>query len=98
MSKSRRGQTGIIREILAAASAGGVTKTTLVYNTNFNFRRVERYINLLLKKNLLERLEEGSQIRYRTTREGLEAMAILEAADRFTFELPQPKPESQLVA
>ncbi len=76
----RRGPTEIITEILATASGSGVTKTSLVYKTNLNFTRIEKYIEFLTRKDLISRKESDSSARYVLTEKGKEALRLLSAA------------------
>lgn len=44
----RRNKIDIVREILSKA-VDGIGKTTIVYSTNLNFARAEKYIDMLLE-------------------------------------------------
>ncbi len=81
----RRGPTEIIAEILSTASGKGATKTSLVYKTNLNFTRMERYIEFLIRKNLISRVESEAVSLYRTTEHGKEALKILTDAKMIVF-------------
>ena len=54
----------------------GATKTRIVYQVNLNFHTVNPYLDLLIKKNLVERSEESSNI-YKTTSTGLKLLREL---------------------
>lgn len=86
---SRRNQISIIREILASCSREeGATKTAIVYKIGFNFGRVEKYIDLLLSKNLVEQVVSEPYLVYRITDRGLQALRVLADADSFLFGNP----------
>lgn len=83
---SRRNQISIIREILASCSREeGATKTAIVYKIGFNFGRVEKYIDLLLGKSLVEQVVSEPYMVYRITQKGLQALRVLADADSFIF-------------
>jgi predicted transcriptional regulator len=83
---SRRNQLSIIREILTSCSREeGATKTAIVYKIGFNFGRVEKYINLLLNKNLVEQVETKPYLVYKITNRGQQALKVLSDADSFIF-------------
>lgn len=71
-------------EILRAASREGATTTTLVFRTNMNYLRLGKYVELLTKRNLLERVGSHPKM-YRTTAKGDEAMGILASAGALFF-------------
>jgi predicted transcriptional regulator len=66
-SKERRGKLEIIVDILNVCKDGAL-KTEIVYKANLNFKRVDRYIPFLEKRQLLE--NSGSI--YTTTDKGYE--------------------------
>ena len=81
----RRGTTEIIAEILSTASDKGATKTSLVYKTNLNFTRMERYIEFLIRKNFISRVDSEAGSLYKTTERGKEALKILTDAKIIIF-------------
>lgn len=89
--RQKRGPTEIIADILKAASGQGVTKTSLVYRANLNFTRIEKYIQLLTRKSMLElyRIAKGNEEQplffYRTTRKGTAALRLLLDSNNIVF-------------
>jgi predicted transcriptional regulator len=61
----RRSKYVIVSQILDICK-GGANKTKIVYQANLNFRTVIPYIDLLIKKELLE-VKQGKTILYETT-------------------------------
>jgi predicted transcriptional regulator len=84
VSKTRRGQIEILIDILTWASprrgSKGVTKTHLAYASGLNFRRFERYLQLLVQRKLIE-LVNGSPRIYKTTASGERMREILLEAE-----------------
>jgi predicted transcriptional regulator len=96
--KHRRGQIEIFVEILTLASSvsvygsKGVTKTHLAYESGLNFRRLERYLDLLVQRRLIEsavdekkrkkKKEQESMLTYRTTASGERMRSILLEAEK----------------
>lgn len=68
----RRGRFEIIGEILTltADGAGGAVKTSIVYRANLNFNIVNKYLNILLKEDLVS-VVDGSTVKYKITPRGL---------------------------
>jgi predicted transcriptional regulator len=54
-------------------SRNGINKTRLVYRTNLNFLLIQRYIDFLQEKGLLEVVHTPHQV-YRTTQKGNELL------------------------
>ncbi len=79
-ASQRRGTIEIIIEILEYASGKGATKTALVYKCNLNFIRIKRYLELLTKKGLIERIDHQPVSLYRITKTGEELLKILRDA------------------
>jgi len=52
--KKRRGEIDILTEILYLANEGGVTKTSMVYQANLNFKIIDRFLSELLDRALIE--------------------------------------------
>ena len=72
----RRSRFDIIAEMLSLAKNGAV-KTTLVYRANLNFNLVNRYLNKLLKEGLVS-IDNGSEMRYKITKKGIEFLNAYE--------------------
>ncbi len=71
----RRTKLEIILTVLNVC-AHGASKTRIVYAANLNFRTANLYIDLLLKKGLLES-KPSSRPSYMTTLQGTEVMKSL---------------------
>jgi predicted transcriptional regulator len=91
-SKTRRGQIEILIDILTWASprsgSKGVTKTHLAYASGLNFRRFEKYLQLLMQRGLIELADNcekatvvGNPRVYRTTVGGERMRQILLEAE-----------------
>jgi len=66
----RRERLEIMAEILEIASHGGATKTSIVYKANLNFTLVQRYLDHLESKGVLEQLDGGGVSVYKLTSKG----------------------------
>jgi predicted transcriptional regulator len=64
----KRNKTMIISEILNIC-IDGASKTKIVYQANLNFRTVNPYLKLLIKKDLLL-AKNGPRLLYETTNKG----------------------------
>jgi len=70
----RRTHLDITADILRA-SVSGIRKTRLMYRCNLNFLRLEKYLSLLLQKDLLRSVvakKSFSENLFETTRKGKE--------------------------
>ncbi len=67
--RERRSRDMIILEILTICSEGK-NVTGIVYGANTNFSTIRDYLNLMIKKDLIEPIK-GSPKLYKTTRKGL---------------------------
>jgi len=76
---NKRNEYEICGDILAEARAGSV-KTKLLHRVNLNVKSVSRYLDLLLRGNLIEVYYEQPSGRaiYRTTQKGKEYLEFLE--------------------
>ncbi len=70
--RRKRSSDMIIAQILEVC-IDGATKTRIVYQSNLNFRTVNPYINLLIKRRLIETAQANRKL-YKTTDEGIELM------------------------
>jgi len=75
MSKKRT-KPEIITNILEVCIGNGIMKTTIVYKANLNFYTVRPYLDLLIKKDLLE-VVQGKNTLYKTTAKGADALESL---------------------
>jgi predicted transcriptional regulator len=70
--RDRRDKMKIIEDILKIAEDPmGAKKTHLVYGANLNFKRLQKYLNLLIEKELLERREDP-EVRFYLSTKGRE--------------------------
>ena len=81
MEKRRKDQ--ILSQILILCRED-VSKTRIVYQVNLNFKTVNRYLDSLLEKGLLEAIPGDRNPTYRTTPAGEEALEILQKAMAIT--------------
>ncbi len=70
-SDRRRCRMDVISSILDAATNGS-KKTRIMYKAALNFKQMQRYLPLLLKKGLLDNAQTGSGNVYKTTQKGLD--------------------------
>lgn len=73
----RRSKEAII-ELILELCIEPASKTRIVYQGNFNFRITNPYLNLLLDAGLLETFKD-TQIMYKTTPKGMEALGYIKA-------------------
>jgi predicted transcriptional regulator len=67
----RRGEIEIMRDILEACLRGA-NKTKIVYRSNLNFSRLEKYLELLLNLGFISVVDKPERnVAYRTTDAGL---------------------------
>ncbi len=70
--KGKRSSDMIIAHILEVC-IGGASKTKIVYQANLNFRTANPYIDLLIKRGLIETAQDNHKL-YKTTDKGIELM------------------------
>jgi len=67
----RRGEIEIMRDILECCLKGAA-KTKIVYSSNLNFSRLEKYLELLLNLGFISVVDEPEKnIAYKTTEAGI---------------------------
>jgi len=66
----KRDSVRIVRDILDSAVSGR-TKTEIVYRARINFKLFDKYVPLLVKRNLLKVISRDSYQVYITTEKGL---------------------------
>lgn len=71
MNSKRRGKMEIIADLLRLDE---VTKTQIMYGVGFNSHRTEEYVEFLLRKGFLEKIEGGTRTTYRATAAGKQLM------------------------
>ena len=79
----RRGHLEIMAKILEIVSHEGASKTSIVYKANLNFTLVQRYLDHLVGKGMIEQSDGRGMSSYRLTPKGREALL----AARKTLEL-----------
>jgi len=94
VQKPRRTQLQIVGLLLDIASRGGVTKTTLVYRGNLNFKIVQKYIDHLESEGMLARSNTNLGTFYSSTQKGLEALSSIRRALNYMPEKDTFPPQS----
>ena len=82
MVNNRRSEIEIISEILKL-SCNGARKTELLYQGNFSFAQLQKYLNYLIEKDIIEETEvnnNGSATKFYTTTE--KGLLFLEDVER----------------
>lgn len=69
MVYKRRGRIEILMDILEEASSS-VNKTKIVYGANLNFVMAERYLPLLIERELIVKVDGKKGVIYKTTEKG----------------------------
>lgn len=69
--RERRSKDRIILEILSIC-AEGENITRIVYRANTNFTTIRAYLDMLIKNGLIEPLQLGSPVLYKTTQKGIQ--------------------------
>jgi predicted transcriptional regulator len=69
LSGKRRNAMEIAVSVLEEAR-NGINKTRLVYRTNLNFLLIQRYVDFLVQKNMIEIINDPTPI-YKTTQKGI---------------------------
>jgi predicted transcriptional regulator len=94
----RRSSDMIISRILEVC-AGGASKTRIVYQSNLNFSTVNPYLEILLRRGLIE-ASGGPRIMYKTTESGLALMKSFkqyqEEISRLRTYLENAMPDEQI--
>jgi predicted transcriptional regulator len=68
----RRSRMDVISSILEAATNDS-KKTRIMYRATLNFKQMKRYLPLLIRRGLLEKVQtESSRSLYKTTQKGLD--------------------------
>jgi predicted transcriptional regulator len=75
--------------------AWGANKTQIVYSCNLNFHTVVPYLDLLIRNELVGRVE-GKVPRYRTTCKGFEALRHFQEIEKLMPEMEVQDIESEL--
>lgn len=88
----------IISRILEVC-AGGASKTKIVYQSNLNFSTVNPYLEILLRRGLIE-VVDGPRMIYKTTENGLALMKSFkqyqEEISRLRTYLESAMPDEQI--
>jgi len=64
---------------------GGTSKTQVIYNCNLNFHTVVPYLELLIKNDLVTRID-SKVVRYQTTPKGADALWHLQELEELIAE------------
>jgi predicted transcriptional regulator len=81
----RRSKGQIVYQILSLCNGKGVRKTRIVYAINLNFANAADFLDLLIRRGLLEAGKEKAA-KYRTTQKGIE---LLEHFKAIQEEIPE---------
>ncbi len=75
--KHRRSNIEIIADILRLGQAG---KTEIMYGANMSYCQLQKYIDLLMERGFIDRVNSGSSIvTYRTTEKGHTLLKLIES-------------------
>jgi predicted transcriptional regulator len=73
---SRRSNIDIIADMLRLGEAG---KTEIMYSVNMSYFQLEKYLNFMLKQQLIDKITVGNPtVTYRVTKKGLELLRNIE--------------------
>jgi len=75
--RRRRDRLHIMAELLRIARRGAL-KTQLMYGANLSFAQLNYYLSFLISTGLLETVQEGGKLIYKTTSKGLEFLTNYE--------------------
>jgi predicted transcriptional regulator len=75
---ARRSRDQIIAQILEVCLQSDTFKTRIVYQANMNFNTINPYLDLLIRKGLLE-TSQGAYTIYKTTPKGKNTLKKLRA-------------------
>jgi predicted transcriptional regulator len=70
----RRDKLKVIIGILEICDGESINKTTVVYQSNLNFKTAGVYLNMLKNEGLVEVTKPGPREKYRTTKKGREIL------------------------
>jgi predicted transcriptional regulator len=72
MEGRRRGEIEIMRDVLEACLKGA-NRTKIVYGTNLNFSRLEKYLGILLSLGFIAKEDNpAGSVVYKTTQAGMD--------------------------
>jgi len=75
--KHRRSNIEIIADILRLGQAG---KTEIMYGANMSYCQLQKYIDLLMERGFIDRVNsESSIVTYRTTEKGHTLLKLIES-------------------
>ena len=73
----RRSSIEIIADMLRLGEAG---KTEMMYSVNMSYFQLQKYLNFLLDKNLIDKVKLGNpSVTYRVTRKGMRLLRGIDA-------------------
>lgn len=79
--------------LLLGIAEQGVRKTRLMYEGNLSFELLQKYIQLLMKANMMERMHERNKLIYKTTSKGLQFLKDYNDLQKYTAALESKKSE-----
>jgi len=81
----RRSKVQIVYDLLIAAKQKGKIKPThLLYKGNLSHLRLKEYIEELIQKGLLTKLQESSHVYYKITEKGVRFISDIEKMKEIT--------------
>lgn len=69
-SRKRRSRLSIIAKVLEVGKKGAL-KTQIMYQASLSYSQLNKYLSLLLDRNLLEAVKASEKTTYKTTNKGL---------------------------
>lgn len=73
----RRSNIEVIADILRLGEAG---KTEIMYSANMSYFQLQKYLNFMLQRNLIDKVKVGNPIvTYRVTEKGLRLLRNIDA-------------------
>lgn len=87
----RRSKLRILADILEILGAGEANITKLMLEANLSYARLMKYVEELSEKGLVERVEDGREVRYKLTKRGREFLReferMMKIAEAFGIEV-----------
>jgi len=82
MPRRRRSKIQIYSQILTTCRDDAVIKTQIVYDSYLNFNSAGNFLDILLKRNLIEYIQENDSIYYKTTAKGKRVLRSLQEIEK----------------
>lgn len=80
----KRARLEIVCDILffVKSELGGAKSTHILYKANLSPKLLNKYLRMLIRDNLIKKIEENNKIRYGITKKGLEFLNKVKSLDR----------------